>query len=174
MSDYPYLAAVLPSLEFGDVQFPSSERFMDEAEKWLAEDELRVLSSAHVDDYAPAEHSLELLDEYNRFERSIRRDIAVFVEARRSGHDHKTNMFPTSYLKDTTPLEAARRLLRLRWDFVQSRLDTHYGDLHSLVIYRIKIQILERLAGFEKAKGTERFSALTDSDSIAVEVVEAS
>ncbi|MCK5802249.1 MAG: DUF2764 family protein [Lentisphaeria bacterium] len=170
MSDYPYLAALLPLLNFGDTEFPSSERFLAEAEKWLDEEEYAILSSASVDDYTAQEHPLELVAEYSRFEYLMRRDVVAFIEARRLGHDHTTTMFPTSHLKDATPLEAERRLLKVRWDYVSTQLTTHHEDLHAFVVYRIKLQILERLASFDRETGAERFERLADIDLIPREV----
>ena len=163
MSEYPYLAALLPTLAFGAETFPTPAKFLSEAEKWLTEKEYAILSSVAFDDWRTAEHPLELVADYCRFERLLRQDVAAFVESRRQGHDHKTRVFPTSILKDSTPLEAERRLLRLRWDFVASRLETHFGDLPALVVYHLKLQILQRLASFDAKKGAERFAALTDS-----------
>jgi len=170
MNDHPYLAALLPLLNFGDTDFPSSERFLAEAEKWLGEREYGILSGVGMDDYTTKEHPLELVAEYCRFEYLVRRDIAAFIEARRLGHDHTTSTFPTSHLKDTTPWEAERRLLRLRWDYISRQLNTHYDDLHAFIVYRIKLQILERLASFDMAEGGERFEKLTDIDPIPREV----
>lgn len=171
MSEYPYLATLLPTLNFGDTEFMSSERFLAEAEKWLSEDEFATLSSVSIDDYSPSDYGFELASEQRRFERAVRRDVAGFVDSRRQGHDHKTNTFPTSVLKDNTPLEAERRLLRLRWDTVSSQLNVHYGDLHAFAIYRLKVQILERLATFDADRGKERFAALTEIEAIPREVL---
>jgi len=166
MSEYPYLAALLPMLSFGDTDFPSSERFLAEAEKWLDEEEFAVLSGAGIGDHTSTDHPLELVAEYCRLEHRVRCDIAAYIESKRAGHEHKTNAFPTSYLKDTTPLEAEQRLLRLRWDYIAAQLNTHHADLHALIVYRLKIQILERLAAFDPDRGDDRFMELTDVESI--------
>ncbi|MBT3378186.1 MAG: DUF2764 family protein [Lentisphaerae bacterium] len=166
MSEYPYLAALLPMLSFGETEFPSSERFLEEAGKWLGEEEFDVLSGTGIGDYTSTDHPLELVAEYCRFERRIRSDIAAYVESRRAGREHKTNAFPTSYLKDTTPLEAEQRLLRLRWDYIAAELNTHHADLHALIVYRLKVQILERLAAFDPERGGDHFRELTDVASI--------
>jgi len=167
MSEYPYLAAVLPSLTFGCTSFPTPEQFLDNAEKWLSDGEYSILASVGFDDYRTTDHGLELVRDYCRFERLVREDVAAFVESRRQGHDHKTLMFPTSVLKDLTPLEAERRLLRLRWDFITSRMDSHFWDLHALVVYHIQLQILQRLSFFDKEKGRERFDGLAGAEGVA-------
>ena len=161
MSEYPYLAALLPMIDFDSTDFPSRETFLGEAEKWLPEGEYQALSSVAFDDYSDTEHALEWVEDYRRFERAIRTDIAMFIESRRKGHDHKTTAFSHTIVKENNPYEAEKQLLRLRWDFVSSRLNTHYWDFHALVVYYLQIQILERLASFDLDKGCERFKALT-------------
>ncbi|MDT8389618.1 MAG: DUF2764 family protein [Lentisphaeria bacterium] len=161
MSEYPYLAALLPMLYFDSADFPSRETFLGEAEKWLPEDEYAALSTVAFDDVTDHEHPLELVEEYRRFERAVRRDIATFIESRRQGHDHKTTAFPHAIIKDNDPLAAEKQLLRLRWDFVSSRLNTHFWDLHALVVYHLQIQILERLSAFDLKEGEKRFKTLT-------------
>lgn len=162
MSEYPYLAALLPMLDFDSTDFLSRGTFLGEAEKWLPEDEYEALSTVAFDDFGDGEHSLELVEDYRRFERAVRRDLATFIESRRQGHDHKTTAFPHTIVKDTNPLEAEKQLLRLRWDFVSSRLNTHFWDLHALVVYYLQIQILERLSSFDLEKGKERFKTITN------------
>lgn len=172
MSEYPYLAALLPMLDFDSTDFPSRKTFLGEAEKWLSEREYDTLSRVAFDDFSDPEHGLELVEDYRRFERAVRTDIATFIESRRQGHDHKTRAFPHTIVKDNNPLEAEKQLLRLRWDFVSSRLNTHYWDFHALVVYFLQIQILERLASFDLQKGEERFKAITSGVDKAEEETE--
>lgn len=160
MSEYPYLAAVLPMLDFDSTDFPSREKFLDEAEKWLPESEYNALVATSFDDFSDQEHPLELVEDYRRFEGAVRHDLATFIESRRQGHDHKTTAFPHPIVKDGNPLEAEQQLLRLRWDFVTSRLNTHFWDLHALTVYHLQIQILERLKAFDLEKGRARFERI--------------
>lgn len=159
---YPYLLAQLPTLRFSDTDFPSYRSFMEQAEKWLPEEDFAILKQADLNDYNPKKYSLEILNEWSDFENRLRRDVANYRESHRLGHDHKTNMFPTSFVKDENPLDAELKMLKLRWNFLAERRNIHYDDLHALFIYSIKLQILERKAAFDKEKGRERFEKLTD------------
>lgn len=166
---YPYLLAQLPTLRFTDTEFPSSLSFLDQAEKWLTENEFSILQSAALNDYFAKDHSMELLKEWSEYEHELRTDLAHYRESHRLGHDHKTNMFPTSYVKDSNPLQAEIKMLQLRWNFLAERRHIHYDDLHALLIYFLKLQILERKASFDPEVGKARFEKLTDIEPLGIE-----
>ena len=60
---------------------------------------------------------------------------------------------------DDNPLEIERRLLHLRWNFLEEQEIGHFFDLHFLIIYYLKLQLLQRLFSFDKQKGKVRFEA---------------
>lgn len=172
MTDYLYLATLLPTLRHGEPPPMSSARFLQEAEKWLTENDVAQLSAFSMSTAAGRQDTgNELVDEYCRLETQIRADVAAFVESRRAGREHKTRAFPTTMLKDRTPLEAERGLLRARWDFISARLNSHYADLTALLVYRLQLEILERLARFDAPAGRKQFDAVTNTDSIPEEAL---
>ncbi len=168
MSSYPFLLAQLPTLSFQETEFPSLEEFLEQAEKWLSEQEYAVLARADLHDYQAAEHGFELLREWSEFQHDLRRDLANFRENHRLGHDHKTHMFPTAYVRDETPLVAETKLLELQWEFLAARRHVHYDDLTALVIYSLHLQILERKATFDEVAGRGRFEQLVAIDTLEI------
>ena len=159
---YPYLLAQLPSLRFKNTDFPAYRSFVEQAEKWLPEADLEILKSADLNDYFATDHSLEILKEWSEYEHKIRQDVSNYRESHRLGHDHKTHMFPTAFVKDENPLQAELKMLQLRWNFLVEKGHIHYDDLHALVIYSLQLQILERKASFDKDLGQQKFEHLTD------------
>ena len=55
------------------------------------------------------------------------------------------------------PLEIEKEILLLRWNFLEDQEMGHFFDLSFLIIYYLKLQILERLFSFDKERGKERF-----------------
>ena len=51
---------------------------------------------------------------------------------------------------------------RIRWNFLDSLESGNFFDLNFLVIYFLKIQILERLQSFDKEKGKKVFEAMCE------------
>ena len=62
-----------------------------------------------------------------------------------------------------TPLDIERKLLFSRWAWIENKEEGHYFDLDFLLMYFIKLQILERLFTFDAQKGKERFMLLCES-----------
>lgn len=170
MNSHPYLLAQLPTLRFKDTEFPSPDYFLEQAEKWLSESEFEILSKADINDYFALYHSYELLKDWSEFENELRKDLANFRESHRHGHDHKTNMFPTSVVKGETPLIAELTMLELRWKFLAEKQNDHYDDLYGLVIYSLQLQILERKSAFDPEKGRERFDKLADIEKFNIDL----
>ncbi len=168
MSSYPYLLSQLPALRFKGSDFPSVLNLLEQAEKWLTETEFAMLKVADLNDYFSRDHPCELLKEWSEFENKLRKDLANYRESHRLGHDHKTHMFPTAFVKDENPLVAETKLLELRWNFLAERQNVHYDDLHALIIYSLQIQILERKASFDMEKGKERFEKLAGIEGLGI------
>jgi hypothetical protein len=58
------------------------------------------------------------------------------------------------------PLEAERLLNRARWQFLEELEVGHYFDVERLVIYSLKLQLLERIALHDQEKGREQFEVV--------------
>jgi len=57
------------------------------------------------------------------------------------------------------PLEIEKRLMRAQWDFLEEQEIGHFFDLDFLIIYYLKLQILERMFSFNKEKGQQNLEA---------------
>ena len=53
--------------------------------------------------------------------------------------------------------EVEKKLLEWRWNFIEELSTYHYFDLEFLVLYLLKLQILEKLSLFDKERGLEKF-----------------
>jgi len=58
------------------------------------------------------------------------------------------------------PLEAESLLNRARWQFLEQLEVGHYFDVERLVVYSLKLQLLERIALYDREKGRERFEEI--------------
>ncbi len=64
--------------------------------------------------------------------------------------------------EEPTPLLMERKLEKKRWDFIEEKEFGRYFDINTLILYFLKLQILERLSLFEKEKGKARFERLSE------------
>lgn len=150
---YYYLVAQLPALEFDAPPPLSIADFLGEAGKWLKAKEVAELQQAGLNP-APIEGCKSRgLKAYCQFENDLRQDLGGWRLAHREGREHTPVHFPPSVLKDGHPLAIEIRLLRVRWDLVDSLGRGHDFDLDALVCYVLKLHILHRLARFDAEKG---------------------
>mgnify|MGYP006311978107 CR=1 FL=1 len=161
MDRYYYTIAQLPMLFFDRTPDIDSEMFLEEAEKWLTPRDYAVLSQAGYATMQPIKRGPGVLKRYIEFERSFRTELVQWRRAEREGQEYKPRSFPETLVKEGNPLEIERKMLRYRWDMITELEWDHHFDLDFLVLYYIKLQILERLSLFDKEKGLELFQKIS-------------
>lgn len=157
MGKYYYFVSQLPFLAFGQNCRISKEWFLEQAEKWLSARDFSIISRTGINDFYPRNEDNPVLAKYKSFELALREDIAAF----RKNENRPVNSFNLN-LSEGTPLEIERKLLNLRWKFIESLESGHFFDLEILLLYLLKIEILERLAIFDKNKGMAIFDNLCE------------
>lgn len=162
MDKHYYLIAQLPALFFGKETYMTIAVFLQEAERWLNRKEYALLSRVDLDDTRFLADDPQTLRDYKQLEFSLRSELALWRNARRLGQEYRPTSFPLSLFEEGNPLEIEIRLLRLRWDFLEEQEVGHHFDFDLLVLYYLKLQILRRLATFDKIKGLEVFKQLCE------------
>lgn len=158
MDKYYYIVASLPFLKFNEKTYLNRESFLAEASKWLTASDFNILSKVDVDDFYFRRGDCELLREYKNFESALRQEIAL---TRKAQEKEKPAELLKSYLLEGSPLGIEKKLLKFRWDFIEEKEQDNYFNLEFLIMYFLKLQILERLFTFDKDKGTAAFDALS-------------
>jgi len=123
----------------------------------LAPSDYSILSGISLDDFSPTAEDAPILKEYKLFESKLRHELAFWRKSRQEKSDFKPETFPISIVREANPLEAEKKLLLLRWDFIEDNEEGHYFDLTFLIVYLLKIKILEKLSTFNKEKGAKKF-----------------
>lgn len=157
MDRFYYIISQLPMLFFEKESFMTIDIFLMEAKKWLSNRGYRVLSQILIDDTSVEKKDPHLWQEYKKFELRFRTDLALWRQSVREGQEIKMTGFPVSIVKDGNPLEVEKRLLAHRWHFLEEMEKEHHFDFGFLIIYFLKLQILQRLSLFNKEKGVEVF-----------------
>ncbi|MCR4440222.1 MAG: DUF2764 family protein [bacterium] len=162
MDKHYYLVSQLPTLYFDREAYLTVETFLQEAAKWLSASEYATLAAVDINDVTIPKHCPGVLAAYKDFERRLCADLAAWRQAQRSGQDYKPATFAPSLVREGNPLEVEKRLLRLRWDFVEQHESDHHFDFEFLILYMLKLQILRRLFTFNKEKGMQLFRQLCE------------
>lgn len=162
MDKYYYFVSQLPTLFFDGETDISLERFFAESEKWLGDRERDILSRVSIDHTDAIEGDPGVLQDYKTLEFALRSELALWRKTRGSDQEYRPSSFPISIVRDGTPLDAERELLKLRWNYIENEAPAHHYDLEFLILYCLKLQILRRLFTFNKEEGLKTFQNLCE------------
>lgn len=160
---YYYLVASLPHLKFGAAPRLTPGEFLRRCAAQVSPAHYRILAEVELFQAQPAKTGLALLDRWHDRERTLRNALAV-VRAKRLGvtaAGHLRDFRPDPRLAEIarhllaldSPLAADEDLDRVRWRFLEDLAFGHHFDLETLVVYLLKLRILERRARFDPAVG---------------------
>ncbi|NLA73934.1 MAG: DUF2764 family protein [Deltaproteobacteria bacterium] len=160
MDKYYYFIAQLPTLFFRKEPEITIERFMNEAGKWLDPADFKTLASLTLESVSINRRDPGGLKQYKNFENALRSDIAAYREARQKDMEYKPSSFPLSAIREGNPLEIELRFMEFRWKFLDEMEPAHHFDFTYVVIYFLKLLLLQRYFSFEKEKGLQKFQML--------------
>lgn len=160
---YYYLVASLPHLSLRAAPRLTPGEFLRRCAAQVSPKHYRILAEVELFQARPAKTGLALLDRWYERERALRNVLAI-ERAKRlrvtaAGHlrdfrpDPRLAEIARQLLALDSPLAADEELDRARWRFLEERAFGHYFDLETLVVYRLKLQILERRARFDPVVG---------------------
>ena len=167
---YYYFVASLPRLAFAEKAAYSFEQFCGDCQRLLSGRDFKT-----IQDFLQSEEpsikafTNSFLQTINQFDIDFRNEAAWFqAEA--------MNKDPLGYLRgprnsnpkvidalaeaseSLDPLEAEKILDRARWQYFDELLQGHYFDFECLVVYGLKLKILERYKMVDSEAGGEIFA----------------
>lgn len=160
MDKYYYVVAQLPMLSFGKEPGLTIDYFLDETGKWLSRKDYKILASVNMNDISISEKTHSILALYKHYEYRLRTDIARWRQAQKSDQDYKPESFPVSVLKEGNPLDIELKFMEMRWTFIDELERERHFDLGMLILYYLKLQLLQRYFTFNKEKGLNKFQKL--------------
>ncbi len=161
---YYYLVASLPYLKFEEKPPISKKKFIDECAKWLTPSDMEIILAAEKGCQKIRCANAEALKEWKTFEGDLSKELAAIREARKKGEEIKTSEMFRNILREETPLLMEEKLERARWSFLEEKETEHFFDVNWLIVYFLKIKIMERMAQFDKDKGEAIFYKLCEVD----------
>ena len=156
---------------FYDSDLPMSpSTFLEMCGAELTDDHYRLMENVSIsaldDDTTPKPDALKA---WLMWEGGLRNELAG-LRAQTKGWDAEKHIREGSQAYgvaktareagSASPLEGEDVLNRARWTFLDGLEVGHHFDIEKLVIYFLKLQILERKASLNKEKGTEKFKEL--------------
>ncbi len=162
MGHYYYLVSQLPLLQFGAKPHINREALLAEAKKWLTGGEYVILSGVKLAETKIRGNEPRILKKYKNFEKQLRTELKKWREARDEGTEHKPSLFSAGLIKDSNPLETEEKLLELRWNFLDKLETGQHFDFSVLIIYNLRLQILEKIEEYDKQVGQKKFKHYTE------------
>ena len=162
MDKYIYFAAQLPLLVFDKEPALGIEKFLEEGQKWMNNNDYRLLSEVSINSSSPAKSDPTVLREYKLYEFMLRNELVQYRQSLKARQEHKPGLFSLTVLKEGNPLDVEKKLLQLRWHLINELEFGHYSDIDFFVLYYLKLQILQRLRQFDKERGKENFLTYTE------------
>lgn len=173
MAQYYYTVASLPLLFLDTEQFPKIEGFLASVQEAAPKGDFAIISSATL---YPSKNPLHpIIEKWWQFESSLRNELVKLRASRLSvdGAPYLVNTVPPYNLIDLinlareafleeSPLVGEGILDRGRWAYLDELEFGHYFDLEKLIVYYLKLQILERKALFCRERGLESMQKTYD------------
>jgi len=160
---YTYLISSLPMLNFPALAPFSLEVFFSKCKNLIPEDEFKILRSICCQNsYALNVYGNLSLKQWVNFEITLRNELARVRAARVKIDPAKFLRLPDvpqaqishvalAAYRCTAILEAEHILDQARWNFLDTLSLGHYFDFDYLLVYALKLQILERWDKIQKA-----------------------
>lgn len=172
MSQYYYTVASLPYISLEDSMPFSLEDFSRLCEEQLSKKDFETLKNAVI---VPGTGKIgnSILKKWTNWETSLRNELAVqrgkakHVESEDYLHPLESEIFEVKEvvrgaLSIESPLEAEDYLDKARWRFLDDLEVDHYFDFEKLLIYSLKLQLLNRRSLFTREKGTANYTRIYD------------
>ncbi|MCM8783876.1 MAG: DUF2764 domain-containing protein [Candidatus Omnitrophica bacterium] len=160
---YTYLISSLPFLKFDKEPPFSFLRFLDKCMDFISEEELVLMKTIPEKEPEIPQIKQKTLKRWFNFDFALRNELikqrALIRNKEPYKYLRKTEENLSLYslqiinqaVKNPSPLEAEKMLDRLRWDFLEELEARHFFDFDFLVVYGIKLSILERWDRIQKA-----------------------
>lgn len=167
MGQYYYAVSSLPHLYFDSEVYPSAEEFSQLCLENLSAADLKVFQK--MDQVASDEAGNGLPKRWFDWNRSLRFELAA-LRAQNLGMDFDgyqgidkiagTEELAREAYNQESPLTSEEVLERGRWGFLEELEVGHFFDLQKLLVYGLKISILERKSQFDIDAGLENFKRI--------------
>ena len=162
LGKYYYLVASLPYLRFGGKSPVTKGSFFKECRKWLNPGDIETVLGVDLKDPWIRPGDPAVVKEWKTFDLELRTALAGTRKKNGLAVKSDTPWFLKDALAQKDPLSREKAIEKARWDFISGEEYRYMFDMSRLVLYSIKVQILERLAAFEHEKGKKTFDKLCE------------
>jgi len=170
LSQYYYLVSTLTLLSYDSEYMASTEYFLEQCEKWLTAGDYLILKNVSISKFDFHKAGCALLDQWQLWEVNLRNEL-VKLRAQKKGIEGDAYLATIPEVLGTaeiareavaqeSPLTAEELLNRARWSFLDDLEVGRFFTIEKLIIYYLRLQILERKSLFNKEAGSEHYKSI--------------
>ena len=173
MGGYFYTVASLPFLAFDTASPMREEDFLYLCKNSISGADWDVLRQARFPSPAGLKTGNATLDSWTAGEQSLRAELAKLRAAKKGMEAESYNrygVYSTSILEaarkafgEESPSDAETTILRALWALLDELETGHLFDVDKLIVYYLKMQIIELKNIRNKAEGEKNFSSLYEA-----------
>ncbi len=178
MDQYYYAVSSLPFLDFNIAPLIKVVDFYAICSSALEEKQYNIIKSVSISDLKAMNPSVTVIKKWLSWEGSLRNEIAK-LRAESLGYDSGPFIYDIESNSETpgvarnaykmdSPLLAEELLDKARWLFLDEIEQGHYFDMEKLIVYSLRLQILERKSMFTTENGNENFQKIYENIKEAV------
>jgi len=167
LSQYYYLVSTLPLLSYDSEHMASTGYYLEQCGKWLTARDYLILKTASISEFDSHKPGCALLDKWRVWEVNLRNEL-VKLREQKKGLEGDAYLAKVPEVLGTaeiareaaaqeSPLAAEELLNRARWSFFDDLEVGCFFSIEKLIIYYLRLQILERKSLFNKEAGSERY-----------------
>ena len=176
MAQYYYAVTSLPQLLYESEHYSPVDEFLDLCRENRSAGDLRAVLEAErlarSDSWDTHGKGAAILEGWNRWNRSLRADLAV-LRSQALGREPEqlpeverligTEEIARETFSQESPLTAEETIERRRWALLDEMEVGHYFDLQKLIVYMLRLTILERKAQFSTDSGLVNFTIIYET-----------
>jgi hypothetical protein len=159
MSNVVYLISSLPTLTFGQSPPISIDNFHSEAEDQLSSKNFKTLRELDLKNNDEAEPGK--LKTFVEFNGQIKADLLEIRNAREAERNPIVTTLSKKVLEQN-PLEREKSIMKRQWEELTNIDAIESFTFTEVLVYKLKLQILQRLNSFSAEKGLEIFESIVE------------
>lgn len=171
MRDYFYLVSSLPMLLFHHGMPPLSyQSFLEQCRRLMDSRDVQQIEMAKLNASEFFVESRSVLRTWQMADFALRNELVKYRAKklnldsqqflRSESHDPAWAPLVKDNVEDFTPLRAEMHLMELQWKLLDELQGVHQFDLDFLVVYALKLQLLERKGSFSAELGRQRLDTI--------------
>lgn len=135
--------------------------FLSECRKWLSDGDIKRIEGAALGNAAGSDGT-PVLRAWREFDKNLRSELAEARILAKSNRRDRPALSIKGIWEQPDPLLIEQAFERFRWEYLDSLEAGNFFDINFLILYYIKLQIIERLSHFNKEIGEGVFQDMCE------------